>query len=115
MAKIDDAMFKIPGFPGYTGNAPTTELEYNSLQWHGEWSPSKPTWSQVQDELNKILLQEVKAEARTLIAKTDWAMLPDVGISNVADYETYRSALREIIKNPMLNPQYPTAPEPIWI
>jgi hypothetical protein len=42
-------------------------------------------------------------------------MLPDVGISNVAEFESYRSILREIIKNPVLNPEYPTEPQPVWL
>jgi hypothetical protein len=115
MAKIDDAMYKLPGFPGYMGNAPQTEEDYNSLQWLGEWNPVKPTWAKVQEELNKILLQDVKDATRVKLAKTDWAVLPDVGISNTAEFEAYREILREIIKNPVLEPEYPTEPNPVWV
>jgi hypothetical protein len=115
MAKIDDAMYKIPGFPGYMGDAPKTEEDYESLQWLGEWTPSKPTWVQVQEQLTLILKEDVKDSTRVKLAKTDWAVLPDVGISNVAEFEAYRAALREIIKNPVLDPEYPTEPNPVWI
>jgi hypothetical protein len=115
MAKIDDAMVKLPGFPGYMGDAPKTEEDYESLQWLGEWTPSKPTWIQVQEQLTLILKEDVKDATRVKLAKTDWAVLPDVGISNVAEFEAYRAALREIIKNPVLDPEYPTEPNPVWI
>lgn len=115
MAKIDDAMFKLTGFPGYQGDAPQTEEDYNSLQWLGEWDPAKPTWAQVQEELTKILLQEIKDETKVKLAKTDWSVLPDVGISNVAEFKTYRAILREIIKNPVLELEYPTEPDPVWV
>jgi len=115
MNKFDNIIFNFNGFPGYMGDAPKTEEDYESLQWLGEWDSVKPTWAQVQEELNKFLLQDVKDAAKIKLAKTDWAVLPDVGISNVAEFEAYRAALREIIKNPVLDPEYPTEPDPVWI
>jgi hypothetical protein len=77
------------------------------------------TWAQIQAEIEKlkieIPLNKCKTEAKKRIAVTDWAVLPDVGISNVAEFEAYRAALREIIKNPVLDPEYPTEPNPVWI
>jgi hypothetical protein len=115
MAKIDNAMFKLPGFPGYRGNPPTTEEEYNSLDWSGEWDPVKPTWAQVQEQLTILLKEDVKNEAKKKIAAVDWSVLPDVQISNSADFIAYRAALREIIADPQLNQVYPTEPQPVWI
>jgi hypothetical protein len=115
MAKIDDAMYKIPGFPGYMGDAPKTEEDYESLQWLGEWTPSKPTWVQVQEQLTLILKEDVKVEAKKRIAAVDWSVLADVQISNQADFIAYRALLRGIISDPQLNQQYPTEPQPVWI
>jgi hypothetical protein len=64
--------------------------------------------------LAKEPLDQCKEEAKKRIATTDWAVLPDVGLSNVAAFQTYRAALRELIKNPVAEPTWPTEPEPIW-
>lgn len=55
-----------------------------------------------------------KSIAKEKIAATDWAVLPDVGLANVTAFETYRAALRELIKNPVADPVWPTEPQPIW-
>jgi len=59
-------------------------------------------------------LDQCKTEARKRIAATDWSVLPDVGISNIAEFEAYRAALRELIKNPVADPVWPTEPQPVW-
>ena len=104
--------------------APTAEwtmtdiTNYSTLQW---FSPevTKPTESQAQAEIARLEAEEplknCKAEAKRRIAASDWSVLPDVGISNVAQFETYRAALRELIKNPVANPSFPTEPEPVWL
>ena len=61
-----------------------------------------------------IKAQDNKKEAQKRIAATDWSVLPDVGLANVAAFETYRAALRELIKNPVADPVWPTEPQPIW-
>jgi hypothetical protein len=104
--------------------APTAEwtmtdiTNYSTLQW---FSPevTKPTESQAQAEITRLEsekpLKDCKAEAKRRIAESDWSVLPDVGISNVAQFETYRAALRELIKNPVATPSFPTEPEPVWL
>jgi hypothetical protein len=57
---------------------------------------------------------ECKTEAKKRIAATDWSVLPDVGISNTTEFETYRATLRGLIKNPVADPVWPTEPEPVW-
>jgi hypothetical protein len=90
---------------------------YEGINW-SDPSP-KPTQSELEslwETTNfELQLEFIKNKAKQLIEKTDWAMLPDVGISNVAEFESYRSILREIIKNPVLNPEYPTEPQPVWL
>lgn len=57
-----------------------------------------------------------KNEAIQRLYDTDYAVLPDVNISNKAEFETYRAALREIVFNP---PEgyidWPVKPDPAWI
>ena len=64
--------------------------------------------------LAKEPLDICKTEAKKRIAATDWSVLPDVGLANVAAFQTYRATLRELIKNPVAEPTWPTEPEPIW-
>jgi len=56
-----------------------------------------------------------KDQAKFLISKSDWAVLPDVKIENKTEFENYRSVLRNYILNPVENPIFPPEPEPIWI
>ena len=55
-----------------------------------------------------------KAQAKTLLAQTDWAVLPDVGLKNSADYVTYRGILRGYVTQPQVNPDFPILPTPVW-
>jgi hypothetical protein len=55
-----------------------------------------------------------KAQAKQLLAASDWSILPDVQISNKADFENYRAILRGYVISPVTNPTWPTEPTPIW-
>jgi hypothetical protein len=55
-----------------------------------------------------------KTQAKSLLAASDWAVLPDVGLKNSADYVTYRGILRGYVINPVTNPDFPTEPVPVW-
>ena len=65
-------------------------------------------------QITQYPLDQCKEEAKKRIAACDWSVLPDVGLANVAAFETYRAALRELIKNPVAEPVWPTEPTPIW-
>lgn len=95
----------------------TNNNDYNTLVWLS--STTKPSKAEVDAEVARLKaaepLKKCKDEAKRRIAASDWSVLPDVGISNVAEFETYRAALRELIKNPVANPSFPTEPEPVWI
>ena len=91
--------------------------DYSGLEWLDEVQ-QKPTEQEVNDEIAKLEAQapfdSCKAEAKTRIAATDWAVLSDVGLKNAADYVTYRGILRAYIITPVENPQWPTEPQPVW-
>lgn len=103
--------------------APTAEwtitdiTKYSSLVWHST-DITKPTQEALDSEVSRQIsaepLEKCKAEAKKRIASSDWSVLPDVGISNVSDFEAYRAALRELIKNPVVDPVFPNEPQPVW-
>jgi hypothetical protein len=55
-----------------------------------------------------------KAQAKALLAASDWSVLPDVGLTNKSDFESYRATLRNLALNPVENPTFPTEPTPVW-
>ena len=55
-----------------------------------------------------------KTQAKQLLAASDWSTLPDVQISNKADFENYRAILRGYVLSPVTNPTFPTEPTPVW-
>ena len=91
--------------------------EYSGLNWLDEVQ-SKPTEDEVNAEIarqeQQAPLDACKAQAKTLIAATDWAVLPDVGLVNVSDFTAYRATLRQLILNPVASPAWPTEPTPVW-
>jgi len=76
-------------------------------------------WDKVNAEIlilqNQAAINYCKKQAKELIANCDWAMLPDVNISNRAEFEAYRTTLRNLILNPVANPVFPTEPQPVWV
>lgn len=65
----------------------------------------------VQVEANKLSCKE---QAKQLLAASDWSVLSDVGLQNAADFVAYRSALRNLVINPVENPVFPIEPNPVW-
>ena len=60
MALFDKVITSYIGFTGYRGNPPTTEQEYNSVDWFSDWN--KPTWETLQVEISKISYQRNRAK-----------------------------------------------------
>jgi hypothetical protein len=92
--------------------------DYNTLQWF-DTTTTKPSKATVDAEIARLEadapLAACKAEAKKRIAATDWSVLPDVSISNRAEFESYRAELRALIITPVENPSYPVEPQPVWI
>ena len=53
MALIDESMQKYSNFKGYTGDAPSTEAEYNAMKANA-FSGEPPTWSDVQAQMYDV-------------------------------------------------------------
>jgi hypothetical protein len=106
------------------------DIKYRNCQWAIMnnnidaliWNDSSPRptkeeldsqWEEVQSIIKK---QSCKNKAKELIAKYDFAVLPDRSkdISNMEEIISYRDFLLSLIKNPIENPTFPTPPEVIW-
>lgn len=61
-------------------------------------------------------IQINKNNAKFLLINSDWAMLPDVNITNRASWVEYRTTLRQIFFNPPDTEfnNWPTLPETLW-
>lgn len=74
--------------------------------------------NEVQYDLQAVTTQAqkdaCKAEAKQRLANTDWAVLPDVQITNKSDFENYRAICRGYVLSPVTNPTFPPEPQPIW-
>ena len=90
---------------------------YSGLKWFDKEQP-KPTKEEIADEIvrqeQQVPFDQCKKKAKELISATDWSVLPDVGLKNKSDFQTYRATLRGLIANPVANPEWPTEPQPIW-
>ena len=55
-----------------------------------------------------------KAQAKALLAASDWSVLPDVQITNKSSFDNYRAILRGYVISPVTDPTWPTEPQPVW-
>lgn len=55
-----------------------------------------------------------KDKAKQLLTASDWAVLPDVGLKNAADFVHYRGILRGLVTQPQVTPDFPILPTPVW-
>lgn len=61
-----------------------------------------------------MTIEDVICQAEGLLVSSDWSILPDVKLSNAADWVSYRAALRAIRLNPTLDPAWPVCPPADW-
>jgi hypothetical protein len=101
----------------YVGSSWTLNGDsYEGLTWLSD--TPKPTqeelgalWIPTQDEQAK---ENCSNTAKSLLAASDWAVLPDVGLANVPEYVTYLGILRGYVLEPVVDPVWPTEPTPVW-
>lgn len=69
--------------------------------------PPEPTFEE------KLFAQQ--EQAKQLLLASDWAVLPDVGLANQAEWVAYRAALRVIATTQTeLVTSFPTQPQAVW-
>lgn len=102
----------------------TDDLNYVTLVWNSTIVP-KPTEQQLQDEITVIEVQApfeaCKAEASRRLYLTDWTSIADVAspannpyLMNQAEFLAYRSELRNLAVNPIVDPIWPAEPTAVW-
>lgn len=89
---------------------------YDGLTWLD--SSPKPTQAEL-DALaipteTTVAKANCKTQAKSLLAASDWSVLPDVGLANSDDFVYYRGILRGLVIQPQVNPDFPVEPTPIW-
>jgi hypothetical protein len=94
------------------------ENDYSSLVWLSN-DVAKPSKAELDAEVARQVsnspLKACSDKAKLLLSASDWSVLSDVNISNKADFEAYRAQLRALVFNPVVNPVFPTEPQPVWI
>ena len=71
----------------------------------------------VYDIIQAISISKImacKRRAKQLLAQTDWAALPDVGLANGQEFIAYRSAVRTLMITPVEDPEWPEQPTAVW-
>lgn len=91
------------------------------------WKSSTPKPSQAEMDALWIPTQEYyakqdcKRQASQLLYATDWTTIPDVAdpaqtphLTNQAEFIAWRSQIRALAVNPIIDPVFPPAPEAVW-
>jgi hypothetical protein len=96
---------------------------YDGLTWYSD--TPKPTqteldalWVTTQETLAK---KSCKEQASALLYETDWTTIPDVAdsantpyLTNQAEFITWRSQIRALAINPVVDPVFPPKPNEVW-
>jgi len=119
MNNFDIAIATFAGFTGYVGNPPSTESQYEEVEWIAPWST--PTWAEVEIAMLQVSKNQCKEQASKLLYETDWTTIPDVAdpanspyLTNQAEFIAYRNQVRQLAVNPVANPTFPTKPTEVW-
>lgn len=98
---------------------PNAEVLFDgkTVTWHKP-SVAPVTEEQIKAELTRLEalapLNACKEKAKALLAQTDWAVLPDVGLANQDAFVFYRLNLRNLVKNPVADAVFEDVPQAIW-
>ena len=100
-------------------------LDYSTISWYSV-NIQQPTQEACDNEIAKQVQQEplmaCKNQASGLLYKTDWTTIPDVAnpavsnpyLMNQAEFIAYRSQVRALAVNPVVNPTFPDMPTAQW-
>lgn len=107
-----------------SGHIEYTELVDNlDITSLPDWATATKTiWEDAKEAIeNPVYTDEQKValnkmHAQALLEQCDWTQLADVNLTdaNLAEWNTYRSALRAIIQNATVDPTWPTEPSVVW-
>ena len=103
----------------------TDPFDYNTITWLSPEIP-QPTQQACDEEILKqgqeAPYESCKQQASGLLYKTDWTTIADVAdptksnpyLTNQAEFIVYRSQVRQLAVNPVLNPVFPPVPKAQW-
>jgi hypothetical protein len=103
----------------------TDSDSYATLMWEST-IVAKPTQQSLDAEIVTLDQQApynaCKTEASRRLYASDWTTIADVAdptksdpyLTNQADFVSYRSNLRKLAVNPVVNPVWPVEPTAIW-
>lgn len=111
----------IPEFDKITQGVREVQPEKDAL---GNWMRTYEVYEldAEQIEANTLVAKEqVKVTATGLLSATDWVEVPSVSntentphLTNYAEFISYRLAVRAIVVDPVLNPEWPKLPTEAW-
>jgi len=98
---------------------------YSGIQWFSPDIP-QPSEAEVNNEIIRLDAQApitaCQQKASQFLYQTDWTTIADVSdpaksnpyLTNAAEFNTYRNAVRQYAINPVANPVWPTQPTAQW-
>ena len=102
----------------------TNANDYATLTWNSESTqPTKEACdAEIASQTAKEPLMACKQQASGLLYATDWTTIPDVSDSavsnpyllNASEFAAYRSQVRQLAVNPVVDPVFPTVPTAQW-
>ena len=110
--------------PGATWSI-TDPMDYNTISWYSVDIP-QPTKEACDAEIviqtQQEPLQSCKQQASGRLYATDWTTIADVAnpamsnpyLTNQAEFIAYRSQVRALAVNPVVDPTFPPAPTAQW-
>jgi hypothetical protein len=100
-------------------------MDYNTISWYSVDIP-QPSQAACDNEMALQAQQEpyesCKEQASGRLYATDWTTIADVAnpalsnpyLTNQAEFIAYRSQIRQLAVNPVLNPTFPPVPTAQW-
>jgi len=113
----EQGIFLVSPVPEPTVDYKKNVIEKNPTLINGAWLQ---TWEVVPATPEEITIREEeikmdnKNKAALLLSETDWTQIGDVDLLNKAEFATYRSALRQIVFTPSIDPVFPVKPDEDW-
>jgi hypothetical protein len=100
-------------------------LDYSTITWNSPeiTQPTKEACdTEIAAQTAALPLQPCKDRASSLLYATDWTTIADVAdptksnpyLMNQAEFTAYRSQVRALAVNPVVNPVWPTMPTAKW-
>ena len=114
---IDEAIYKL--YPN------VRKIVGSQDCFNADNQPVSVDWTLVDAETkilqNKADLANCKKQASALLYETDWTTIADVAdpanspyLKNQAEFIAWRSQIRSLAVNPVVNPVFPTKPDEVW-